>query len=66
MNEKELNKRAAAAGVTLKAVLDARTVKDYEQAIKDLNDAIAFQDSGGIVSRRTRAGRDQLDRVTRS
>lgn len=38
-----LNRKAAAAGVTLTAMLNAKTVKDYEQAIKDLNDALDFQ-----------------------
>lgn len=39
----ELNKAAQGAGVTLDKVLNARKVKDYEAAIKELNDAIDFQ-----------------------
>jgi hypothetical protein len=39
-----LNERAATAGVTLTAMLDARNPKAYEAAINDLNDAFAFQD----------------------
>lgn len=40
----ELNKAANNTGLTLQRVLNAKTVKDYEAAIKELNDAIAFQD----------------------
>ncbi len=40
-----INESAKDAGTTIKSVLDARTVKDYEKAVKDLNDAIAFQDN---------------------
>jgi len=39
-----LNVRAAAAGVTLTAMLDARTPAAYEVAIRSLNDAFTFQD----------------------
>lgn len=38
-----LNVKAAAAGVTLAALLDAKNPKAYEQAIKDLNAAFEFQ-----------------------
>lgn len=38
-----LNQKAARAGVTLTQMLNAKTVKDYEAAIKDLNDALDFQ-----------------------
>lgn len=40
----ELNKRAHAAGVTLKAILDAKTPEQYKKAIDDLNRALQFQD----------------------
>lgn len=40
----EINSAAHKAGTTLTRVLNARTVKDYESAVRDLNDAIAFQD----------------------
>lgn len=39
-----LNQKAAEAGVTLDALLQAKKVKDYEQAVKDLNNAFAFQE----------------------
>lgn len=42
---KELEARAASAGVTLLTVLNARTPEAYKKAIDDLNDAFAFQDS---------------------
>jgi hypothetical protein len=38
-----LNERAATAGVTLTAMLDAKNPKQYEAAINDLNDAFKFQ-----------------------
>lgn len=40
----ELNKKAAAAGVTLKAMLDAKNPEQYKKAIDDLNAALQFQD----------------------
>jgi hypothetical protein len=39
-----LNRRAHEAGVTLDHLLDAKTPKQYESAINDLNDAFQFQD----------------------
>lgn len=38
-----LNTKAAQAGVTLKAVLDAKNPKQYQKAIEDLNAALEFQ-----------------------
>ncbi len=40
----ELNKRAHDAGVTLKALLDAKDPQAYKKAIDDLNAALQFQD----------------------
>jgi hypothetical protein len=40
----ELNRRAVRAGVSLDALLNAKKVKDYEQAVRDLNAAFEFQD----------------------
>jgi len=40
----KLNERAAAAGVTLKAMLDAKNPEQYKKAIDDLNAALQFQD----------------------
>jgi len=39
-----LNEKAAGAGVTLNALLDARTPEAYKRAIDDLNAAFQFQD----------------------
>lgn len=39
-----LNQKAAAAGVTLKAMLDAKTPEQYKAAIDELNAAFEFQD----------------------
>lgn len=39
-----INRAAHDAGLTLERVLNARTVKDYEAAVRDLDDAIKFQD----------------------
>ena len=41
----DLNKAAQRTGLTLDRVLNARTVKDYEAAIKELSEAMAFQDA---------------------
>ena len=41
---RELDRRAHAAGVTLKAMLDAKNVTDYQRAIDDLKAALQFQD----------------------
>jgi tetratricopeptide (TPR) repeat protein len=40
-----LNKSADRAGLTLARVLNAKTVKEYEAALKELQTAIAFQES---------------------
>lgn len=39
-----LNQRAAEAGVTLRAMLDAKNPEQYKKAIDELNAAFAFQD----------------------
>lgn len=39
-----LNQRAAEAGVTLHAILDAKTPEQYQRAIENLNQALKFQD----------------------
>lgn len=39
-----LNMKAQAAGLTLDRILNAKNPKDYEAAIKELNDALKFQD----------------------
>jgi hypothetical protein len=41
----QLNQRAAGAGVTLTAMLDAKNPAAYKAAIEDLNNAFAFQDN---------------------
>jgi hypothetical protein len=41
----QLNRRAHAAGVTLNAVLDAKTPEQYKKAIEDLTAAFEFQDN---------------------
>lgn len=38
-----LNQRAAEAGVTVRELLNARTVEQYQRAIQNLNDAFEFQ-----------------------
>ena len=40
-----MNQKAAEAGVTMRAVLDARTPEAYKKAIDDLNAAFDFQDN---------------------
>lgn len=40
-----MNQKAAEAGVTMRAVLDARTPEAYKKAIDDLNAAFEFQDN---------------------
>lgn len=40
----ELDRRAHGAGVTLRAMLDAKTPEAYKKAIDDLNKAMEFQD----------------------
>jgi hypothetical protein len=49
----ELNSAAYAAGMTLERVLNAKTVKDYEAAMNELNAAIAFQDEAMATLRET-------------
>lgn len=57
----EMNKRAHAAGLTLKAVLDAKTVKDYEAAVAMLNTRLEFIESfGGIEELRRQAEEAQV------
>lgn len=41
----ELDKRAAAAGVTLRAMLDAKNPEQYKKAIDELNASLQFQDA---------------------
>ncbi len=41
----ELNQKAKEAGVTLKALLDAKNPEAYKKAIDDLNAALQFQDN---------------------
>jgi hypothetical protein len=48
-----LNSAAQKAGTTIEHVLNARTVKEYEAAVRDLNDAIAFQDQAMATLRET-------------
>ena len=48
-----LNGQAAAAGVTLTAMLDAKNPKEYEKAIGDLNAALKFQDDAMKVLEET-------------
>ena len=48
-----LNRKAAAAGVTLKAMLDAKTPEAYKKAVDDLNAAFQFQEDALALAMET-------------
>lgn len=48
-----INSAAHKAGITLERVLNARTVQEYEAAVNELNEAIAFQDQAMATLKET-------------
>jgi TP901 family phage tail tape measure protein len=57
----ELNVKAQAAGLTLDRLLRAKTVKDYEAAVQELNDA--FEEQQRILAENTEAANSLFEEI---